>query len=84
VLVPTAVYIHVFQYVFWEFLKFYFFPEESALVETSPTEQSNHGVPEIAIGIILASLKFHEVLILIRLSLRFNFVFRYLLSKAQL
>ena len=36
-------------------------------VETSPTEQSSHEAPEIAIGIIFTSLKFHTVLIIIRL-----------------
>ena len=48
---------------------FYFsVSEESAPVDTSPTKQSSHEVPEVAIGIIFASLKFHEMLILIRVS----------------
>ena len=34
--------------------------EESLLAKASPTEQSTHEAPEIAIGIVLASLRFHE------------------------
>jgi len=42
------------------FLCFTSVSEESVLAETSATKQSTHEAPEVAIGIIFASLKFHE------------------------
>ena len=50
------------------FLHFTSVSEESVPVETSATEKSRHEMPEIAIGTIFTSLKFHKVLILITFS----------------
>ena len=69
VLFRTAI-VHPCHFIMYtrNFLCSTFLSEESSPVETFPIEQSSHELPEIAIGIIFASLKFHEDLTLIRFS----------------